>query len=298
MPRLLITLLLALLIGASVAQEQPQQTSTPPADREGFVDMDDGARVFYQVWGEGQPMLLIHGYPLNGGLFRDNVGPLSEHYQVATVDLRGYGQSETPDNQGSIETYAGDVLAVMDELGFEQAIIGGMSMGGPIVFEMYRQAPDRFSGMILIDTLAAPASPPEAGLWNGVAEMVQAMDKGPVIDFLMPDMLTGETRMNRPELVEYMTGLMEAASLEAWVAGANALATRPDSRDLLSQIDVPTLILVGLEDSLYPFEIARSMQEQIPTAQLEILPGAAHAAILEEAGLANQVIRSWAQGIQ
>ncbi len=263
-----------------------------------FAEIDDGARIYYEVHGEGEPMVLVHGYPLNGGLFRDNVGPLSEQYQVITVDLRGYGQSETPNNEGSVATYASDVLAVMDAAGVEQAIIGGMSMGGPIVFEMYRQAPERFRGMILNDTIAAGASPAEAGLWRGVAEQIQESGVSSLVDFLLPDMLTAETRMDNPELAEYLGSLIEQASEDAALAGASALETRPDSAATLTDITVPTLILTGIDDTLYPYEVAQSMNEGILNSELVLLPGAAHAAIIEAADEANTAILEWASGLE
>lgn len=156
---------LLMIMGAAAAQQTGGTMTGGAMSASGsFVETDDGARIYYEVHGEGERMVLVHGYPLNGGLFRDNVGPLSEQFRVVTLDLRGYGRSETPDNEGSIELCASDVLAVMDDAGIEQAIIGGMSMGGPIVFEMYHQAPERFCGMILNDTIAAGAVPAEAGL--------------------------------------------------------------------------------------------------------------------------------------
>lgn len=259
-----------------------------------FVTTEDGARVYYDVRGDGEPLVLVHGYPLNSGLFRDNVGPLSEEYQVITLDLRGYGQSETPSSDGSVATYASDVFAVMDDVGVDQAIIGGMSMGGPIVFEMYRQAPERFRGLILNDTIAAASSPAEAGLWQGVGQQAQTLGVPSLVDFLMPDMLTAETRMDNPELVTYLGSLMEQASQDAAVAGASALETRTDSAATLAEITVPTLILTGIDDTLYPYEIAQAMHEGILNSELVLLPGAAHAAIIEAADEANTAILEWA----
>jgi pimeloyl-ACP methyl ester carboxylesterase len=163
---LVLVLLFAFTTGLATAQTQQAESTlnAPVAANEGFVQVDEGARIFYQVWGEGEPMVLIHGYPMNGSLFSQNVEALSQQYQVITVDLRGFGQSEAPDGDTTVEVYATDVLNVMDELGIQEAIIGGMSMGGPTVFAMYERAPERFNGMILIDTIAASASPAEAGL--------------------------------------------------------------------------------------------------------------------------------------
>ena len=268
---------------------------TPPD--QGFVETD-GARIYYQIEGEGEPMMLIHGYPLSGDLFREQREGLSDQYKVITVDLRGYGRSETPDTMATIETYATDVLAVMDRLDVKKAVIGGMSMGGPIVFEMYRQAPERFRGMILIDTTPGPASAAEQGLWRGVAAQVRQMGVPSLVPFLLKDMLTGDTRMNRPALADYLGGIIEEASTEAALAGAHALATRPDSRPTLSQITVPTLIFTGLEDSIYPFEVAQEMHDAISNSTLAIPPGAAHAAIIEAGHDANEAIRDWAEDIQ
>ena len=285
-------LLLSLVILTACAAAQ---SGTPT---EGFVTRPDGARIHYTVTGSGEPMMLVHGYPLSEELFSKNRDALAAKYQVITPTLRGYGLSEAPSSDATIQTYATDMLAVMDELGVQQAIIGGMSMGGPTVFEMYRQAPERFKGLILIDTIAAPAMPPEAGLWNGVAELAQSKGVDALVPVLLKDMLTGQTRMNQPEQVDFLSNIIKQASTNGAVAGAHALANRPDSQPTLSTITVPTLIIVGLGDTIYPFEIAQMMNEAIVNSEMVVLDGAAHAAIYEAADQANQAILDWAQGVQ
>ena len=287
-----VILLLATVLLTACATAQTGDTTGS------FLERPDGARIHYQVTGSGEPMLLVHGYPLSEELFSQNRDALAAEYQVVTPTLRGYGQSEAPTSDATISTYAEDMLALMDELGVQQAIIGGMSMGGPIVFEMYRQAPTRFKGLVLIDTIAAPAMPPEAGLWNGVVELVNQDGVDALVPVLLKDMLTGETRMNQPEQAEFLTGIIKQASVNGALAGAKALANRPDSQPTLTEITVPTLILVGLADSLYPFEIARMMNEAILNSELVILDGASHAAIYEAAEQANQAILDWAAGVQ
>ena len=264
---------------------------------EGYIEVND-ARIFYKIQGEGKPMVLIHGYPLSGELFARNRDALAENYQVITLDLRGYGMSDAPTVPASIEVYAKDVLDVMSELDVPDAIIGGMSMGGPIVFEMYRQAPERFQGMILIDTIAAPASIYEAGLWRGVAEQAAAKGVESLIPLLMKDMLSGDTRVEQPELANRLADIMSQASVEAAVGGAYALANRPDSTPLLGDIDVPVLILVGLADTIYPVSIARGMNEAISNSSLVVIPGPAHAANFEAPDEANEAILEWANSIE
>lgn len=271
-------------------------TLPDPASRQGaYLDTADGASIFYQVTGEGEPLLLLHGYPLSGALFARNVEALSQEYQVITVDHRGYGLSLTPAVPDTVGIYASDAMAVLDELGIEQAIIGGHSMGGPITFEMYQMAPERFRGMILIDTVAAPASPIEAGLWNGfVAEVEQLGISMTYVNNLIKEMLSGDTRLNHPEQAQYLGTVVQQASVEAAIGGALALANRPDYTDLLGQIEVPTLVYTGIEDTVYPFSISQMLTEAIPTSTLVTIPGASHAAIFEAPDASNQAILDWA----
>lgn len=269
-------------------------TLQTPSKRNGDYVEVDGARIFYEARGEGPPMLLLHGYPLSGALFARVREALQDQYTIITVDHRGYGLSEAPDAPHSIEVYASDALAVLDHLKFDQAIIGGMSMGGPITLSMYQMAPERFTGMILIDTSAAAAAPPEAGLWRGVEEVIAKNGLDPVITALLPDMLTGETRLREPAVSDYLRKIMQDATVKAGRGGALALAERPDFTSLLGKIKVPTLILVGAEDSLYSIQVSRSMHQKIDNSSLAIVPGGSHATIFEAPGRAAAAIQWWA----
>jgi pimeloyl-ACP methyl ester carboxylesterase len=182
----------------------------------------------------------------------------------------------------------------MSRLDLPPAIIGGMSMGGPIVFEMYQRAPERFRAMMLIDTIAAAAKPPEAGLWRGVAELVRQEGVGALPPVLLKDMLSGDTRVHQPAMEDYLTQIIKAASADAAIGGAQALATRPDYTSLLSRIQVPTLVYVGVEDTIYPVAISKMMNQAIPNSTLEMIPGAAHAAIFEAPERSAEAILRWA----
>lgn len=259
----------------------------------------NGATIRYKVEGTGQPMLLIHGYPLSGELFAGNRAALARAgYRVITPDLRGFGQSTAPqDNPGSIQAYAQDMLALMDHLGVKQAIIGGMSMGGPIAFEMYRQAPQRFRAMVLITTLANPANLVEKGLWGGMASEAQNYGAKALVDDLIKDMLTGKTQTTQPAKKAFLENIIRQASVIGDVAGAQALADRPDSLPTLKTIKVPTLIIAGGEDTVYPPVFAQKMRQGIAGSKLVVIPGASHAAIYEAAPAANRAILSWARAL-
>ncbi|MFK7600686.1 alpha/beta fold hydrolase [Deinococcus sp. SM5_A1] len=284
---------LALLGGAALAGGNDGMR------QEGMLDVN-GAQIHYVSQGSGMPMLLLHGYPLSGELFSRNRDALAgAGYRVITIDHRGYGKSVAPDSDtGSIQTYAKDALAVMDQLNVPSAIIGGMSMGGPIVFEMYRTAPERFKGMLLIDTIANPANVVEKALWGGMAQKAVTYGSQSLVGELLKDMLSGVTRLNKPGDAKFLGDIVKQASVAGDVAGAVALSERPDALPTLGTITVPTLILVGVEDTVYPPPFAMKMQQNIAGSKMVLIPGAAHAAIYENAPFANRAILDWAKTVK
>ena len=234
-----------------------------------------------------------------GALFSRNREALAERTTtVITPDQRGYGMSEAPSAPDTIAVYAQDALSVMDQLNLKQAIIVGHSMGGPITLEMYKRAPDRFRGVILIDTIAAQASTIEAALWGGFVDEVQQNGiSSTFVNALIKDMLSGDTRLHRPGQVKFLTQVIKQASVDGAVGGARALASRPDYMPLLGQIKVPTLVYVGVEDTIYLVPISKMMNKAIPNSDFVTIPGAAHAAIFEAPAPSTKAILDWADGI-
>ncbi|WP_245904696.1 alpha/beta fold hydrolase [Pseudoroseicyclus aestuarii] len=285
------------LLAAPLSAQQAGETlGIPmPADREGETISVNGADIFVQDSGEGDVIYLIHGYPLSGALFERVRGDLDDDHRVITIDQRGFGNSTAPEEVTDVATYAQDALAVLDELGIESATIGGMSMGGPVVFEMYREAPEVFDGMILIDSNHMPANAIEAGIWDGAHQTLEeTQDVQSIVPFLLPNMLTGETRIETaPAQADYLSAVVGQASVEGALGGATVLANRPDSSETLASVEVPVLVLVGLADPVYAVEIAQQMEETAPNATLSIIDGASHAAIFEQPEASVTAIRDW-----
>ena len=296
------TLAALLLVAAPVhAQTAAERLDLPaPADRSGETLSTDGAEIFHSESGEGEPIVLLHGYPLSGALFERVRDRLDDEHRVVTIDHRGYGKSTTPEPVEDVSTYASDALAVMEDLGIEEAVVGGMSMGGPIMFEMYRQDPDVFRAMIAIDTNHLPAGEIEAGIWRGAEDALEASGGvSSIIPFLMPNMLTGETRLvEAPATADYLAAAMEQASLDGALGGARVLASRPDSTDVIEGLDVPLLVLVGREDTVYPVAISQAMADLAPEAEVAVIPSASHAAIFERPEESAQAILDFVEGLE
>ena len=119
-------------------------------------ELSGGLSLFYRDEGQGEPLLLIHGFPLSGELFRPQRAGLSHRFRIITPDLRGMGRSDSlpAEDDYSMSVYADDMAALLDSLGIGQAIVGGMSMGGYVAFAMLRRHPERVKGLILLDTKA------------------------------------------------------------------------------------------------------------------------------------------------
>ena len=271
----------------------PEQAVQADQRQGAYADIN-GARIFYQVAGQGTPLLLIHGFPLSGQLYQGQLAGLSKYFTVITPDLRGFGKSLAPDGNGSIQTYAQDMLALLDHLGVQNAVIGGHSMGGQITLEMYKEQPARFAGMLLIDTDPMAASFVEKGQWQGYREQGANGGVSSIVPIIEPQLLTGITRALDSAKSATMMNILAEASVNGVLGGGQALATRPDYTGLLGSIAVPTLVVIGLEDPVYAFPISQMTKAAIPNAQLAVILGASHASIFERPELANQAILDWA----
>jgi pimeloyl-ACP methyl ester carboxylesterase len=160
-------------------------------------------------------------------------------------------------------------------------------MGGYVAFAMFRHAARYFQGLILADT-RSQADPPEGvEARKRMLELVQ--DKGPsaVADEMLPKLLGDTTRTKRADVVERVRSLVLSSSADAIGGAVRALMTRPDSTPLLSSMHVPTLILVGAEDTVTPPGAAEEMHRGIAGSELIVIPAAGHLTNLEQPDLFN-----------
>lgn len=148
--------------------------------------------------------------------------------------------------------------------------------------------------MLLLNTTAAAASIQEQFSWRGYARQARAEGVASLVPLTLDEVLAGVTRVNNPELVSLITAVINAGSVKAAVGGGRALATRPDYTALLAQITVPALILVGIEDTVTPLELAEDLDQGIPQSALLVIDAASHLSFLEQPEEANQAIADWA----
>lgn len=229
----------------------------------------------------GLPVVLVHGFPFSHAQWRPQLDSLSESCHVAAYDLRGMGRTEVGDGQYTMETYVDDLFGLMDHLGFDRAVVCGLSMGGYVVLRAVERDPGRFLGLILCDTRSA-ADSDEGKI--GRAEAIEALKRdGPEAfgEGFLPKVLGPTTLGSRPEVVGAVQGLMAGQRVPGLVGAMLAMASRTDTTDALHQVTAPTLVVVGEEDTLTPPAQSREMAARIPEAELVVIPEAGHVSNLE-----------------
>ena len=248
----------------------------------------------YGDQGTGLPIVFLHAFPLNRTMWATQEKALSSQFRIITIDLRGHGESDAPLWRYTLDQSADDVNALLDQLAIQRAVFVGLSMGGYILFEFYRKYAARVKGLILADT-KAQADTAEGK--DGRFQLAQiAYKRGPsaIADGMIPKLLSPATIQTNPDLVRQVRAMIEGNQISGIAGDLMAMAERPDSVPLLSQITCPTQIIVGELDQATPPSDAKLMANQIPNARLTIIPNAAHLANLEQPEAFNHIVSAFA----
>lgn len=203
-------------------------------------------------------------------------------WRVIAPHFRGFDGGDGDPPAQSVDDYAGDVVDLLDALHIHEAVVGGLSMGGYVAFALLRHAARYVQGLILADT-KAPADTPEGV--EGRKRMIELVrSKGPaaVAEEMIPKLLGETTRRMRPEVVDRVRALATSSSAEAIAGALRALMTRPDATPQLPTIHVPTLVVVGEEDTVTPRAAAEEMHRGIAGSELVVIPAAGHLSNLEQ----------------
>jgi 3-oxoadipate enol-lactonase len=235
-------------------------------------------------------LVLLHAFPLNARMWEPQLGLAAHDWRVLAPHLRGFDAGATDSPVSTVDEYAADVIDLLDALHVEDAVIGGLSMGGYVAFAILRRAPRYVRGLVLADT-RSQADTPE-GL-EGRKRMLQLLaEKGPsaVVDEMMPKLLGASTRAREPATGDRVRALALSNPPEAIAGAIRALMTRPDSTPLLSTIHCPTLIVVGEEDILTPPALSEEMHRAIAGSEMTIVPGAGHLSSFEQPDAFNSAL--------
>jgi pimeloyl-ACP methyl ester carboxylesterase len=231
----------------------------------------DGVEIYYEVHGQGTPVLLSHGYSATSQMWAGQVEALAKDHQLITWDMRGHGQSDYPADQGAYSEAASvaDMAAILDAVGAEKAVIGGLSLGGYMSLAFHLAHPQRCLALLIIDTGPGYRKDEPRDGWNANALRTAARYESEGLAAL--GTRSAETRVAQHRNAE---GLAKAA---------RGMLTQKDARVInsLPDIKVPSIVVVGANDT--PFLAASDyMAAKIPGAKKAVIPDAGHAANIDQ----------------
>lgn len=250
----------------------------------------NGVKLSYRVTdSDGPPVLFVHGFPLDSALWDPQIEALGEAYRCITPDLMGFGDSDAPDDPDrySMDSYAYDLIAILDDCEVERAAVCGLSMGGYVTFALLERAPERVNALVFADTRAEPDTPEGVATRTEQQDRVRAEGPGFLVDLLVGGpVLSDHTREHKPDVVEQARRVMDNPAA-GFIGALEAIKLRPDSSELLPRIDVPTLFVVGENDAITPPEISRDMHSRVSGSQLAVVPDAGHLSNIESPAAFN-----------
>lgn len=252
-----------------------------------MLQRPDGVNLYYEVHGSGPTILLTHGYSATSQMWQGQVEALSKDHQLVIWDMRGHGQSDSPDDPAlySEPATVADMAALLDTVGARSAIIGGLSLGGYMSLAFHRVHPERTEALLIIDTGPGYKNDEAREGWNRTSlktaeryetEGLKGLEAG-----------SPERRLARHR------------SAKGLALAARGMLTQRDAGVILSlpDIRVPSIVVVGSEDT--PFLAASDyMAAKIPGAKKAVIEGAGHAANIDRPEAFNAAIVGFLEGLK
>ena len=202
--------------------------------------------------GVGQTILFIHGFPLDHTSWRSQF-ELADRFRIIVPDLAGFGKSERPDSQLTLEGFSNDLAELLDALDVTEPVaICGLSMGGYIGWQFWKHHRNRISHLIACDTRAANDTEEVARARRISAQSVRKTGSAPVAEAMVGKLITQHESAEKRELTEAARQVISQTDPESIAQGQLAMSVRPDAMPWLNEINIPTLFVVGEHDEITP----------------------------------------------
>jgi 3-oxoadipate enol-lactonase len=258
----------------------------------------NGIRLAYDDIGSGPAVVLIHGFPLCRQMWHPQTNALlAAGYRVIAPDLRGFGDSDTPEAPYSMDIFADDLIALLDHLQIAQTTVGAMSMGGYILLNLLERYPDRVTAACFCQTRANADD--EAGKARRLQLAQETRQRGPqvIADAFMPLLFCDESLEHRPKLLEEVYGWMVKTATTGLAGGLLAMRERQDYTLQLPHFSLPCLAIGGAADKIVPPAILDVFTSGLPDCHAAIIPDAGHLANLEAPGPFNAALLEFLAGL-
>jgi 3-oxoadipate enol-lactonase len=243
-------------------------------------------------------LVLLHPTPLDHRFWLPAAAALAEDFAMLLPDLPGHGASTLTDGKFEgeplrMQSMAAAVLRLLDTRGVESAVFAGCSIGGYLLYELWRQAPERMRALVIAS--AKPHADSDEGRRTRAQTVatVEAQGTGPFFDASLAALVGEPARVEDPQLCPRLRQMMERMTAEAAIAVQRALAARPDSRSTAATIRVPTAVLAGELDRVSTPAELRELADLVPGSSYFLLQDMGHYAPYEQPRLVGALMRGW-----
>jgi pimeloyl-ACP methyl ester carboxylesterase len=225
------------------------------------------------------------------------VGSLKDNYRAIAYDIRGHGNSEAGNEDFSIDLFVKDLISFMDALKIDKAILCGLSMGGYIALKAIEKYNERFDALILSDTQCIADTPEAKEKRIKAIEVIRKTGVEKYAEESVKNLFAPESFTTRVKEIEDVRAMIMKTSEQSLCNTLIALADRKETCNILSEINVPVLIMVGNQDKITPPAAASFMHERIKGSLLKIIDHAGHLSNLENPDEFNIQLKSFVSSI-
>jgi 3-oxoadipate enol-lactonase len=249
-----------------------------------------GARLAYEVTGDGPAVVLVHGFGLDMRMWDPQVEHLAARFRVVRYDCRGFGSSG-PFDPAVPYAHAGDLVALLDHLAIDRAALAGLSFGGRVVLQTALTAPSRVAGLVLLDAVldGVPWDPESADALDGLARQVQAGGVRAGRAAWLAHPLFAAAR-KRPELAGQLAAMVAGYPGQHWLGRDPHRPAPARPIDVLEDVATPTLVAVGDQDVPGFREMSAVLARRIPGAEYHVIAGAGHMVNMEQPAALNNLL--------
>jgi pimeloyl-ACP methyl ester carboxylesterase len=243
------------------------------------------------------PVVLLHAFPLSRRMWDPQLDALQRDHRVLAPDLRGFGDSPDDGFPRTLERYVDDLLAMLDALERRPVVLVGLSMGGYVALRTMEREPDRVRALVLADTRSEPDDDAARLRRARSVEELRGRDGRAWAREVAAALVGPSTVGDHPERLAAVEAMIGANDPRGMAAALVAMAARTATTAALASVRVPTLVLVGAEDTLTPPDAAVALVRAVSGARLTVLPGAGHLSNLEAPEAFNRALLDFLRGL-
>ena len=242
--------------------------------------------------GAGETIVLLHGFPLNKSMWTFQIDHLAQSHRVIAPDLRGHGESAVSEGIVTMRQMADDVSRLLDALNIDCRVrLCGLSMGGYVAWEFWRNHSNRLAKLILCDTRAVSDTDEIARGRRMMASQVVDTGVDFVADSMLPKLVSPKSCEDQPELVATLRRMILATDPQGIAAAQRGMAERIDMTPMLHDVTTPALLLCGTDDIISPPAEMSKISQSMPNALFVEIQGAGHLAPMEQPLATNEAIQ-------